>query len=80
MPKTILVADDNQEIRKALCEMFEMEEDYDLCAEAINGAEAVRLARELKGHLRGIDSPIDRVVSKNDSEDLINHVRSLAPV
>jgi hypothetical protein len=28
MPKTILVADDNPVIRKALCEMFEIEEDY----------------------------------------------------
>jgi CheY-like chemotaxis protein len=28
-PKTILVADDDPAIRKALCEMFEIEEDYE---------------------------------------------------
>ena len=45
MAKTILVADDNPTIRKMLCKMFEAEDDYDLCAEATNGAEAVSLAK-----------------------------------
>jgi CheY-like chemotaxis protein len=44
MAKTILVADDNPIIRKMLCRMFEREENYDLCAEATNGAEAITLA------------------------------------
>jgi YesN/AraC family two-component response regulator len=43
MAKKILVADDNSIIRKMLCRMFETEEDYDLCAEAENGKEAVAL-------------------------------------
>lgn len=42
--KTILVADDNPTIRKMLCRMFEIEEDYDLCAEAENGRQAIELA------------------------------------
>jgi CheY-like chemotaxis protein len=42
--KTVLVADDNPTIRKALCFMFEAIEDYDLCAEASDGREAIRLA------------------------------------
>jgi DNA-binding NarL/FixJ family response regulator len=44
MAKTILVADDNPYIRKALCKLFETEEDYDLCAEAENGKQALELA------------------------------------
>jgi CheY-like chemotaxis protein len=44
MPKKILVADDNAMIRKTLCRIFEIEENYDLCAEAANGAEAIALA------------------------------------
>jgi YesN/AraC family two-component response regulator len=48
MPKTILVADDNAMIRKSLYRIFEMEEDYDLCAEAINGEEAIALAMQHK--------------------------------
>jgi CheY-like chemotaxis protein len=122
MAKTILVADDSREIRKALCQMFEIEEDYDLCAEAVNGEEAIALAKKhrpdlvildlsmpiLNGYdaareikrilpgtpiilftlytdtvrkqLMGVNSPIDLIVSKSDSANLIKHVRSLIPV
>lgn len=44
MAKRILVADDNPMIRKMLCRLFEIEEDYDICAEAVNGREAIALA------------------------------------
>jgi CheY-like chemotaxis protein len=44
MPRSILVADDNPSIRKVLCRIFEATEDYDLCAEATNGREAIELA------------------------------------
>jgi chemotaxis response regulator CheB len=47
MPKTILVADDNPAIRKALCEMFEAEEDYNICAEAVNREEAIALGKKV---------------------------------
>lgn len=44
MPKTVLVADDSDMIRKLLCRLFETEDDYELCAEARNGEEAISLA------------------------------------
>jgi len=44
MSKKILVADDSPLIRKVLCRMFETQEDFDLCAEASNGEEAIALA------------------------------------
>jgi CheY-like chemotaxis protein len=44
MAKRILVADDNPRIRRMLCRLFEIEEDYDFCAEAENGQEAIDLA------------------------------------
>ena len=44
MTKKILVADDNPIIRKMLCRIFEAQQDYDLCAEAQNGEEAIALA------------------------------------
>jgi len=44
MVKTVLVADDNPTIRKLLCRMFEREENYDLCAEAEDGKQAIELA------------------------------------
>jgi two-component system, NarL family, response regulator LiaR len=55
MPKTILVADDNAMIRKSLCGIFEMEDDYDLCAEAVNGEEAIALAIKHKPDLIVLD-------------------------
>ena len=44
MAKKILVVDDSPLIRKMLCRMFETQEDFDLCAEAENGEEAIALA------------------------------------
>jgi CheY-like chemotaxis protein len=44
MAKKILVADDNPLIRRMLCRIFEVQEDYDLCAEAENGKEAIALS------------------------------------
>jgi DNA-binding NarL/FixJ family response regulator len=55
MPKTILVADDDAIIRKSLCMVFEMEEDYDLCAQAANGEEAIALAIQHKPDLIILD-------------------------
>jgi DNA-binding NarL/FixJ family response regulator len=44
MAKRVLVAADNPLIRKMLCQLFEREDDYDICAEAGNGQEAIELA------------------------------------
>jgi CheY-like chemotaxis protein len=44
MAKRVLVADDNPLIRETLCQLFEREDDYDICAEAENGQEAIELA------------------------------------
>jgi CheY-like chemotaxis protein len=55
MAKKILVADDNPLVRKMLCRMFEVQEDYDLCAEAENGEEAIALAIKLRPDLIILD-------------------------
>jgi len=44
MAKTILVADDSPRIRTLLRSLFEPEQDYEICAEAANGQEAIVLA------------------------------------
>ena len=44
MAKRVLVVDDSPLIRKMLCQLFEREDDYDVCAEATNGQEAIDLA------------------------------------
>jgi DNA-binding NarL/FixJ family response regulator len=55
MPRTVLIADDNALIRKVLCKMFERESDYDLCAEACDGQQAVALAQLHKPELIVLD-------------------------
>jgi YesN/AraC family two-component response regulator len=55
MAKRVLVADDNPLIRKMLCQLFEREDDYDLCAEAKNGREAIELALKHRPHLIILD-------------------------
>jgi DNA-binding NarL/FixJ family response regulator len=55
MAKTILVADDDALMRKMLCQVFETEDDYDLCAEAVNGQEAIELARQHRPDLIILD-------------------------
>jgi CheY-like chemotaxis protein len=54
-PRTVLVADDNPTIRKMLCQMFEREEDYNLCAEAANGKQAIELALQCQPDLIILD-------------------------
>jgi DNA-binding NarL/FixJ family response regulator len=39
MSHTVLIADDSPFIRDALCNVFEREEDFDVCGQAENGRE-----------------------------------------
>ena len=55
MPRTLLVADDSEIIRRMLCKMFEAEEGYHLCAEATNGQEAIELALKHRPELIILD-------------------------
>lgn len=45
MTKSVLIADDHNMIRKALCELFESQDDFEVCGEAENGKEAVEMAQ-----------------------------------
>jgi len=44
MAKKLLVADDNATVRRALVKLFEVEQGYEVCAEARDGTEAIALA------------------------------------
>lgn len=45
--RSVLIVDDNALIRKALCEFFVREGDFDVCGDAENGREAVEKAQLL---------------------------------
>jgi DNA-binding NarL/FixJ family response regulator len=46
--KIVLVVDDNESIRHALCRIFTSESGFDVCGEAENGKEAIEKALELR--------------------------------
>ena len=59
MVSSILIVDDNAHIRKALCDMFKREEDFNICGEAENGREANREGAAVAarfGRLRHVDA------------------------
>jgi|SRR5579872_5604805 len=47
MPKSVLVVDDNPMIRKALCQLFTSDADFEVCGEAENGTDAIQKAQDL---------------------------------
>jgi DNA-binding NarL/FixJ family response regulator len=55
MSHTILIADDSLFIREALSELFEREQDFDVCGGAENGREAVEMAQVLHPDLILLD-------------------------
>jgi DNA-binding NarL/FixJ family response regulator len=55
MAKTILIVDDNAYIRRALCQLFIGETDFEVCGEAENGKEGITRALELRPDLIVLD-------------------------
>jgi two-component system vancomycin resistance associated response regulator VraR len=47
MSKAIMIVDDNEVVRQALCQIFTREGDFDVCGAAANGKEAVEKAQQL---------------------------------
>jgi DNA-binding NarL/FixJ family response regulator len=51
MAKTVLVVDENVILRRALCQLFTSETEFEICGEAENGQEAIEKAQELRPHI-----------------------------
>jgi len=47
MVRSVLIADDQQSIRRMLCFLFTGQDDFEVCGEAENGQEAVEMAKVL---------------------------------
>ena len=54
MPNTILIADDNGTVRRAICEAFTREPDFQVCGEAQDG-DAIEKAERLRPDLIVLD-------------------------
>jgi DNA-binding NarL/FixJ family response regulator len=48
MPKSVMIVDDNEMIRRSLRNLFRKNEDWVICAEAANGEDAVAKAQEFR--------------------------------
>jgi two-component system, chemotaxis family, chemotaxis protein CheY len=55
MAKTVLIVDDNAFVRQALCELFQCQADFEVCADAENGQEAIEMAEQLRPDLVVLD-------------------------
>jgi len=79
MSHTILIADDSIFIRKALCALFEREEDFEVCGEAENGKEAVARAKKLHPDLILLDLSMP-VMNGLDAARVLKRVMPKVPV
>ena len=55
MAKTILIADDNDAVRRAVCEVFTRDSDFEVCGEAHDGQDAIEKAQRLHPDLIILD-------------------------
>ena len=55
MAKTILIADDNDAVRRAVCEVCTRDSDFEVCGEAQDGQDAIEKAQRLKPDLIILD-------------------------
>jgi DNA-binding NarL/FixJ family response regulator len=79
MSHTILIADDSPFIRDALCNVFEREEDFDVCGQAKNGREAVEKAQELRPDLILLDLSMP-VMNGLDATRVLKRMMPKVPV
>src|SRR5690242_2064557 len=75
MRKKVLIADDNVFVRTALCEFFGREPDFQVCATAENGQEAIENACQLHPDL----IVLDRTMPVMDGLDAAFLLKNLMP-
>jgi chemotaxis response regulator CheB len=55
MAKTILIADDNDALRRVMCEAFTRDSDFEVSGEGQDGQDAIEKAQRLKPDLIILD-------------------------
>ena len=79
MRTTVLIADDNAFVRAALYEFFEREADFQVCAMAENGRQAVETASRLHPDLIVLDRTMP-VMSGLDAARVLKNVMPRVPL
>jgi DNA-binding NarL/FixJ family response regulator len=79
MQTTVLIADDNAFVRTALYEFFEREPDFQVCAMAENGLQAIEVASRLHPDLIVLDRTMP-VMSGLEAARILKNVMPLVPL
>jgi two-component system nitrate/nitrite response regulator NarP len=76
---TVLVVDDNPAVRRLICQLFARESDFQVCAEAENGSEALLKAQQFEPDLVVTDLSMPQM---NGLEEIraLNKLRLTTPV
>jgi two-component system chemotaxis response regulator CheY len=77
--KTVLIVDDNEFIRQVLCELFQRQADFEVCADAENGQEAIELAEQLLPDLIVLDLSMP-VVNGLDAARVLKRMMPTVPL
>jgi CheY-like chemotaxis protein len=72
MPK-ILIADDNEEIRKLLSTVLSQDGKWDVCGQAANGRQAVLLAHQMKPDLIILDIAMPMLDGLHATVEILKH-------
>jgi DNA-binding NarL/FixJ family response regulator len=79
MTHTVLIVDDNLQIRRALREFFQREDGFDVCGDAENGREGIEKAQELHPDLILLDLSMP-VMNGLDATRVLKQVMPQVPV
>lgn len=79
MAKTVLIVDDNEFIRQELCELFQCQADFEVCADAENGREAIEMAEQLRPDLIVLDLSMP-VMNGLDAARVLKRIMPTVPV
>ena len=55
MARTVLIVDDSSVVRRALCQLFTVEADFEVCGDADDGLDAIEKAKGFQPDLIVID-------------------------
>jgi DNA-binding NarL/FixJ family response regulator len=71
MPARILVADDHEVVRQGIRAILQSRPDWEICGEAVDGHEAVRLAQELHPDVIVMDITMPRMSGLEAAQEIV---------
>ena len=74
-----MIVDDNEFIRQALCELFQGQADFEGCADAENGREAIEMAEQLLPDLIVLDLSMP-VMNGLDAARVLKRIMPTVPL